>query len=134
MRKTLFILLFIFWALPLQAQPVAIDPIQDQNISEWPADHARFVEAYVPSKKDTLLLWFEHTEIDTKPDYESAEKADIVVWCHGNQWPHRNHIFGSRAGRVATARQGGILWVVREGTPSWGALNIRSSGSGHSNY
>lgn len=43
-------------------------------------------------ERDTLWMWIQHSTKRVKPQYESARGMDVVVWCHPQKYPQKNHV------------------------------------------
>lgn len=63
-------------------------------------------------KKDTLMMWLEGTTNERAPDRAAAAAADVVVWCHSDQYPDPRHPL-PQAGRIYVVHEwdDGAWWL-----------------------
>lgn len=115
-RKTLTILLLsLLLAIPtsLFAQPTLTFEVLEgstQADSLKQGTMLKVTEWHITGS-DTLSVWVERTTVQSEPSYEKAARADRVVWCYPNRYPHDEHLFpNSRLVlSVEVERQGATL-------------------------
>ena len=110
MKRLLFFLLILL--LPAFAAhhnpPVYYHLPADTTVTTLP-EEGRMTTFLQRGTGDTLRAWVEHASKWDRPDYQSANKADIVIWCHPDRWPHENHVLPNAKGViVAIASNRGI--------------------------
>jgi hypothetical protein len=86
------------------------------NLSDVLYDNSSgtYIPVYNFAEEDTVWAWVEHVEEGTKPDLESAKRADLVIWCYPQQNPHWKHVSPKGRGKIYIVRQGDLFWVTDE--------------------
>lgn len=116
-------LLFLLLLLPTQAPAQQLTDIKSFRHLGGPQPErweriikgisGRGMYVYIETAEvDTVLAWIQHATPNERPDYESADLADVVIWCHPQKWPHENHVLPDATGDLAVYVREGLLFVA----------------------
>lgn len=115
----LLLVLLVPFSRISHAQLVSFEKIAGPTISKLGSEDGDYFLARRQAGGDTLLVWIQHATTEHRPNYEAARAADLVIWCHPDQWPIPNHVHPNATGEVATTRQNGRFWVIPESSVWW---------------
>jgi len=76
-----------------------------------------YVVLYDLTEQDTVLAWIEHVTPGDRPDYDSADLADVVIWCYPDLYPHENHALPDAKGKISIRAREHVFFVTNQVTP-----------------
>jgi hypothetical protein len=120
-----YVALLIALLVPVTAegQVVGLKQVAGPKITTTETEGGTYIRAVRPeSVSDTIRVWVEHITPTSAPDYQSARKADLVVWCYPSKWPAPNHVLPNVSGKIAVVRQNDVYWVISEQSIWWDRL------------
>jgi len=99
----------------VSAQLVSFKKVAGPEITKTDIRSGMYIRAVRPSRmSDTLRVWIEHATPGSKPNYQSARTADIIVWCHPDIHPHPNHLFPDASGQIYFYQSERNIWLATQ--------------------
>jgi len=85
---------------------------QDVSTALHNADSGVYLPLYDLAEQDTVWAWVEHVREGEKPDYDSAARADVVMWCYPQEHPYPTHVAPETSGKIFVRQRGSTIWIT----------------------